>query len=297
MRSSAKADPHVTSTKFPQPAVDRTWNERHAEQTEEMARTIDQIREEEQYRTQKGRERNFDAREQAVALAESEAAMRSRGEALVNDRYQQLLNEKRSYEVREQQLVNISEENRQRTKEELDNIPRDQPRDFSDYNRNKLAMEYPPGVTEESYTEGNKVIIRRVVVNGNKADVVEEIRALTGTGCHYAVETTGVPPVVRQSLNALRPLGTTAIVGVTPKMELDIHNDLMAEGKSMIGVIEGDSVPRVFIPKLVEYYKAGLFPFDRLVKFYAFDQISQAFEDSANGSTVKPVLRLDSSHS
>ncbi len=133
--------------------------------------------------------------------------------------------------------------------------------------------------------------------NGNKVDVVEEIRALTGTGCHYAVETTGVPPVVRQSLNALRPLGTTAIVGVTPKMELDIHNDLMAEGKSMIGVIEGDSVPRVFIPKLVEYYKAGLFPFDRLVKFYAFDQISQAFEDSANGSTVKPVLRLDSSHS
>ena len=101
-----------------------------------------------------------------------------------------------------------------------------------------------------------------------------------------------MPPVVRQSMHALRPLGVVAIVGVTPEMNIDVHNDLMAEGKSMIGVIEGDSVPRVFIPKLVEFYKAGRFPFDKLVKFYSFDQINEAFEDSANGSTVKPILKL-----
>jgi len=127
--------------------------------------------------------------------------------------------------------------------------------------------------------------------NGKKVDVVKEIKAVTRGGTHYAVETTGAPPVVRQCLNALRPLGTAAIVGVTPKMELDVHNDLMAEGKSMIGVIEGDSVPRVFIPKLVEFYKAGKFPFDRLVRFYDFADIKQAFDDSASGVTVKPVLR------
>lgn len=128
--------------------------------------------------------------------------------------------------------------------------------------------------------------------NGRHVDVVEEIRAATGGGTGYAVETTGVPPVVRQSLNALRPLGTVAIVGVTPKIELDVHNDLMAEGKGMIGVIEGDSVPRVFIPQLVEFYKAGRFPFDRLVGFYDFADIARAFEDSASGKTVKPILRL-----
>ena len=128
--------------------------------------------------------------------------------------------------------------------------------------------------------------------NGKDVDVVEQIRQATGYGSHYAVETTGAPPVVRQSLNCLRPLGVSAIVGVTPEMSIDVHNDLMAEGKSMIGVIEGDSVPRVFIPKLIEFYKAGKFPFDKLVKFYRFDQIAQAFEDSANGSAVKPVLRM-----
>lgn len=130
------------------------------------------------------------------------------------------------------------------------------------------------------------------VFNGKDVDVVAEVKKLTAGGSHYAVETTGVPQVVKQSLNALRPLGTVAIVGITPEMSLDIHNDLMAEGKSMIGVIEGDSIPRVFIPQLIAYYKAGLFPFDKLIKFYEFDQINKAFQDSASGITIKPVLKM-----
>lgn len=128
--------------------------------------------------------------------------------------------------------------------------------------------------------------------NGSKVDVVAEIKKVTSGGSHYAIESTGVPKVVKQSLQALRPLGTCAIVGVTPEMPIDIHNDIMAEGKTMVGVIEGDSVPRVFIPQLVSYFKAGRFPFDKLVKFYKFEDINQAFEDSKNGSTIKPILRI-----
>ena len=131
------------------------------------------------------------------------------------------------------------------------------------------------------------------VLSGKDVDVVTEIKKITDGGSHYAIETTGVPLVVKQSLNALRPLGTVAIVGITPEMSIDVHNDLMAEGKSMIGVIEGDSIPRVFIPQLIAYYKAGQFPFDKLVKFYEFEDINQAFADSASGVTIKPVLRID----
>lgn len=129
-------------------------------------------------------------------------------------------------------------------------------------------------------------------LNGSKVDVVAEIKEITNGGTHYAVETTGVPPVVHQSMQSLRPLGTCAIVGVTPEMNIDVHNEIMSEGKTMMGVIEGDAVPRVFIPQLVEYYKAGLFPFDKLVKFYDFEQINEAFEDSKNGSAIKPILRI-----
>jgi aryl-alcohol dehydrogenase len=128
--------------------------------------------------------------------------------------------------------------------------------------------------------------------NGQQVDVVKEIKTASGGGTRYAVETTGVPSVVRQALQALRPLGRAAIVGVTPEMSLDVHNDLMAAGKAMIGVIEGDSVPRVFIPQLIAHYQAGRFPFDRLVKFYDFAAINQAFEDSRQGVTIKPVLNI-----
>lgn len=129
-------------------------------------------------------------------------------------------------------------------------------------------------------------------LNGRNVDVVAEVKAITNGGSNFAVETTGVPPVVKQSLNALRPLGTCAIVGVTPEMSIDVHNDIMAEGKTMVGVIEGDSVPKVFIPQLVDYFKKGQFPFDKLVKFYDFEQINEAFEDSKTGVTIKPILKI-----
>ncbi|WP_284141704.1 MULTISPECIES: NAD(P)-dependent alcohol dehydrogenase [unclassified Virgibacillus] len=130
------------------------------------------------------------------------------------------------------------------------------------------------------------------ILNGTKADVVNEIKAITNGGSKYAVDTTGVPAVVRQCLQALRPLGIAAIVGVTPEMSIDVHNDLMAEGKTMVGVIEGDAVPNVFIPLLIDYYKVGQFPFDKLVKFYDFDQINEAFEASKSGEAIKPILRI-----
>ena len=60
-----------------------------------------------------------------------------------------------------------------------------------------------------------------------------------------------------------------------------------------MGVIEGDSIPQVFIPQLVDYYKRGLFPFDKLIKVYDFDQLNEAFEDSKKGITIKPIVRID----
>jgi len=131
-------------------------------------------------------------------------------------------------------------------------------------------------------------------VNGKTEDLVGEIKRITDGGSEFSLETTGVPMLVRSSLQVLRPLGTSAIVGLTHDVTLDVHHDLMAEGKSMIGVIEGDAVPRVFIPRLVGYYKEGRFPFDKLIQMYDFDDIEQAFADSKSGLTVKPVLRISS---
>ena len=51
-------------------------------------------------------------------------------------------------------------------------------------------------------------------------------------------------------------------------------------------------MPQLFIPELVEYYRQGRFPFDKLVEFYDFENINQAFEDSRTGKTIKPVVKM-----
>ena len=116
------------------------------------------------------------------------------------------------------------------------------------------------------------------------------IKQITGKGAHYAVGTTGVSAIVLQAVHAVKPLGTVAIVGFTGDITFNVQNDLMAEGKSLVGVIEGDAVPALFIPLLVQQYKQGKFPIDKLIVRYPLADINQAFADSASGKVIKPVV-------
>lgn len=132
------------------------------------------------------------------------------------------------------------------------------------------------------------------VINGAETDAVEEIRKITGSGVDYALDTTGLPALIRQCVDALRQRGTAAILGASkPDATLDIGaNTFMQSCKTIMGVVEGNSVPDVFVPQLLDLYMQGRFPFDRLVTFYDFDQINQAAADAESGTTVKPILRL-----
>lgn len=67
----------------------------------------------------------------------------------------------------------------------------------------------------------------------------------------------------------------------------------MGDGKSLIGVLEGDSVPKDFIPKLIEYYHNGRFPIDKLIKVYPFEKIIEAIEESTSGHCIKAVLKME----
>jgi aryl-alcohol dehydrogenase len=64
-----------------------------------------------------------------------------------------------------------------------------------------------------------------------------------------------------------------------------------------VAVVEGDSVPQLFIPKLIKLYQSGKFPFDRLLKFYDFRDINRAMKDSRNGKSIKPVLLMSNNNS
>ncbi|MGV9797685.1 NAD(P)-dependent alcohol dehydrogenase [Mycobacterium sp. NPDC003449] len=131
-------------------------------------------------------------------------------------------------------------------------------------------------------------------INSGEVDVTEAVREITGGGADFALESTSRPEVLEAGAEALRGLGTLGVVGVPKpgtRASFDVNN-LILNGRSIRGIVEGDSLRQVFIPQLIELYRQGRFPFDRLITFYSFDQINQAAEDSANGTTPKPVLRV-----
>ena len=57
-------------------------------------------------------------------------------------------------------------------------------------------------------------------------------------------------------------------------------------------ILAGSSTPRLFLPQLIEWYKIGRFPVDRLVKTFAFEEINEAWAESVAGRAVKPVLLM-----
>lgn len=131
-------------------------------------------------------------------------------------------------------------------------------------------------------------------INSRDVDVIEAVRAITGGGVDFALESTGRPEVLEQGIEALAGLGVIGVVGAPKlgtKAAFDINN-LLLGGRSIRGIVEGDSVPKVFIPQLVQLYQQGRFPFDKLVKFYPLEQINQAAEDSTKGITLKPILKI-----
>jgi aryl-alcohol dehydrogenase len=133
-------------------------------------------------------------------------------------------------------------------------------------------------------------------VNSTRENPTEAILALSGTGVQFALDTTGLAGVIREAVESLAPRGTCGIVGASPpgsEIVLDeVH--FMSAGRRLYGIVEGDSKPDAFIPRLVELYLKGRFPFDRMVRFYPFEQINDAIRDSESLVAIKPVLRMPS---
>lgn len=126
-------------------------------------------------------------------------------------------------------------------------------------------------------------------INGRDEDQVEQIRDLTGGGSSHAFDTTASPVVLARLVDALAWGGRLGIVGAAPGMTLDLL-PVMQLGRQVQGIVEGNSVPRVFIPQLLELRRAGRFPLEKLVRSYPFTDLEAAIADTTSGEAVKAVL-------
>ena len=148
-----------------------------------------------------------------------------------------------------------------------------------DVNDQRLALAMSLGATHALNSRGQPVTeaIREQILPG---------------GVHYSVDTTGRNDVIAQAVGCLMVRGRCALVAVPSVAKLELDWVLMTAGRSIESVQEGDSVPALMIPKLLDLHRRGLFPFDRLVSFYDLVDLNRAIEDFESGTAVKAVIRM-----
>lgn len=121
------------------------------------------------------------------------------------------------------------------------------------------------------------------------AGLVDGVRAILPEGVDFAIDTTGRLNLIEQGVAALGSRGVMGLVAGDGIVELDVQ-PLVMGGKTILGIIEGDSQPENFIPYLIQLHLEGRLPIDQLIKTYPFRDINRAIEDQHAGRCVKPVL-------
>jgi aryl-alcohol dehydrogenase len=125
-----------------------------------------------------------------------------------------------------------------------------------------------------------------------QSDLAAAVRAILPLGVDYAFDTTGRPEILQATMACLAPKGVFGIVGIPPAgtpMPGDLGT-VLTFGQTVRGIIEGDSDPDAFIPQLIEHWRAGRLPLEKLIKAFPFAQINEAIDAQHHGDCVKVVL-------
>jgi Zn-dependent alcohol dehydrogenase len=114
-------------------------------------------------------------------------------------------------------------------------------------------------------------------INSREEDAVKELRRLTRIGPDYAFDSVGAAVTMSQALMGVRPGGTAVVMGMHAlREEVPI------------------SRPLVDLPKLVELYRGGRLPVDKLITHrYSLSQVNQAFADLEAGKVARGVLVME----
>ncbi len=121
-------------------------------------------------------------------------------------------------------------------------------------------------------------------------DLAGAVRKAAG-GLDYGFDTSGDSRLLAALRAALNPGGAACGVGIGGELRLTAAE--RRQGKTWESPTAGWSMPRKFIPFLLQQHAAGRFPFTRMIKTYPFAAINEAFADMESGETVKPVLVMD----
>ena len=131
-------------------------------------------------------------------------------------------------------------------------------------------------------------------VNATDPQLVDAVRSLAGgRGAQWCLEAAGVPAALRAAVEVLAPRGTACLVGSAGAgVEVSLEMRTLQQGRLVRGCIQGESDVQTFLPRLIDLYRAGQLPIERLVRHYPHAAINDAVADMLAGTTIKAVLQI-----
>lgn len=126
-------------------------------------------------------------------------------------------------------------------------------------------------------------------------DFLAQVRDRFPSGLMNVLDTSGAQPAWDSAIELLGMGGTFLFVTVPqPRETASVPAfELMKKGATASAVIQGSALPSEFLPQLMDWYRAGVFPIDRLITTYPFEAINQAFDDMVAHHVIKPVLLMN----
>lgn len=148
-----------------------------------------------------------------------------------------------------------------------------------DVNPDKLALAQRLGATH--------------TINSKTADPVAEVLKVCKGGADFAVEATGLPPVMRQALACVRHQGGAAVVIGNARFgsTLEIDPREFNMGKRLLGTWGGDNVPDRDYPRYCKLLTAGRLDLEPLLsKSYTLADVNAALDDLEHGRAARPLI-------
>ena len=128
-------------------------------------------------------------------------------------------------------------------------------------------------------------------------DVARQIRALTGRrGADIVFEVVGRSATIESAVKATRRGGTTCVVGAaSPGDDVSLSAyDLFMNAKTLVGCQYGSAVPHRDFPMLLDLWRSGRLPLDRLItRRIGLPEVNDAFEDLTSGRGIRTVIVND----
>jgi S-(hydroxymethyl)glutathione dehydrogenase/alcohol dehydrogenase len=135
------------------------------------------------------------------------------------------------------------------------------------------------------------------VIDPKTTDVLAAVRKIVPQGVDLAVESSGMPEVMEQAIQAVRPQGGRAVVigNARQGAVLTLNPGIFNQGKSLLGTWGGDSVPDRDYGRYGRLLASGRFPVRELLsKPYSLADADRALADLAAGKVGRPLIDMSS---